>query len=255
MTKVYAVVPAAGSGRRMGAETKKQFLLLGGRPLFLRCLEAFAAHPAVDGTYLVVAPGDEEQVARLIRAHGIAKVRGIVPGGRERQDSVRLGLEALPAATDYVLIHDAARPFLTLELIERTLAAAQRTGAAAAAVPVKDTIKVAGPSLLVEKTLERRLLWAMQTPQTFAYGLILKAHRQAHADGFIGTDDAVLVERLGHPVELVPASDGNIKITTPTDLLLAECLLARAKAGRDESLGASALQEKVRGKENPGREA
>ncbi|HHY91747.1 MAG TPA: 2-C-methyl-D-erythritol 4-phosphate cytidylyltransferase, partial [Firmicutes bacterium] len=178
MARVYALVPAAGAGRRMGGETKKQFLLLGGRPLFLRCLEVFAVHPAVAGTVVVVAPGDEQQVAGLIAHYNVAKVCGIVPGGPERQDSVRLGLEALPADAGYVLIHDAVRPFLTPDLIDRTLAAARRTGAAVAAVPVKDTIKVAGPRLLVEKTLERGVLWAMQTPQTFACDLIRAAHRQ-----------------------------------------------------------------------------
>ncbi|MDK2784477.1 MAG: 2-C-methyl-D-erythritol 4-phosphate cytidylyltransferase [Bacillota bacterium] len=245
--KVYALIPAAGSGRRMGSETKKQFLLLGGRPLFLHCLEVFAHHPEVTGIVLVVSPGDEERAARLVAEYGLdKKVEKIIPGGAERQDSVRLGLAALPQDTDFVLIHDAARPFLTPDLIERTLAAARRTGAAVAAVPVKDTIKVAGPNRLVERTLKRSTLWAIGTPQTFAYGLILEAHRRAHEDRFIGTDDAVLVERLGRPVELVPASDTNIKITTPTDLLLAECLFGR---GAGDSKEAGPAGEKKRKEE------
>ncbi|MDI3538576.1 MAG: 2-C-methyl-D-erythritol 4-phosphate cytidylyltransferase [Bacillota bacterium] len=246
--KVYALVPAAGSGRRMGSETKKQFLLLGGRPLFLHCLAVFAHHPQVTGIVLVVSPGDEETAARLVAEYGLdKKVEKIIPGGSERQDSVRLGLAALPEDTDFVLIHDAARPFLTPDLIDRTLSAAVRTGAAVAAAPVKDTIKVAAPNRLVERTLERSTLWSVATPQTFSYRLILEAHRRAQEDGFTGTDDAVLVERLGRPVELVPASDTNIKVTTPTDLLLAECLLGSAAGAAKEAGMPGEEAEKERG--------
>lgn len=225
MEKVYAVVPAAGAGRRMGGNTRKQFLVLKGKPLFVHCLEVLDGHPEVRGIVLVVTPSEEETSRRLVAAANLSKITAIVSGGSERQHSVRLGLEAVPPGTDYVLIHDAARPLLTPDLVSRTLAAARRTGAAVAAVPVKDTIKVATSGGRVARTLERSTLWATQTPQAFAFPLIYEAHRRAYTEGFTGTDDAVLVERIGLPVEIVPGDDGNIKITTPADFLLAECLL------------------------------
>ncbi|MHB8837213.1 MAG: 2-C-methyl-D-erythritol 4-phosphate cytidylyltransferase, partial [Candidatus Methylomirabilia bacterium] len=154
--------------------------------------------------------------------------RPAVAGGRERQDSVAAGLRALPAGIDYVVIHDGARPFATAALVERVLAAARRHGAALAAVPVHDTIKRVSPDLFLDGTVDRRALWLAQTPQAFSVGLLREAHAQARAAGLEATDDAALVEALGHPVRVVPGSRLNFKITTREDLALARLLVGRA---------------------------
>ncbi|NLY51254.1 MAG: 2-C-methyl-D-erythritol 4-phosphate cytidylyltransferase, partial [Firmicutes bacterium] len=199
MVKAVALVPAAGAGRRMGSETRKQYLMLGGRPLIVHCLQVFQEHPLVTSVVLVVAPGEEDRTRGLVTEWQLTKIDAIVPGGGERQESVRLGLKALPPDADFVLIHDAARPFIDGEMITASLAAALRSGAAVVAVPVKDTIKLVRQGCQVETTLDRNTLWAAQTPQAFACDLIRKAHQQAVTDGFMGTDDASLVERLGYP--------------------------------------------------------
>ena len=226
MARVGVIVPAAGQGARMGALMPKQYLELAGLPVLGHTLRVLTSSPAVNELVLVCPPGEEDYCRNMILAPlGIPKISAIVPGGKERQESVYNGLLALSAATELVVIHDGARPLLRREHLEAVLAAATEWGAATLAVPVKDTVKLAGANLLVDSTLPRERLWLTQTPQAFAYSLLIKAHRQAMQDGFLGTDDAALVEALGEPVRLVEGSYSNLKITTAEDLLIAEALL------------------------------
>ena len=169
-----------------------------------------------------------ERARRLLSQSPCDKSEKAVVGGDQRQQSVANGLEEVGAGTDLVMIHDGARPFLTQKIISDSLRAVQRWGASVIALPVSDTIKLTDGEGLVQDTLDRSRLWAVQTPQTFSYQLIRDAYRKAEEDGFQGTDDASLVERLGHSVKLVPGSSENIKITTQTDLHLAE-QMARGK--------------------------
>ncbi len=224
MGSAYAVIPAAGRSTRMGGTVSKQLLPLAGRPVVEHSLRAMLAVP-VDGIVLVVAPGQEDAFASalgpLLRQENIRIVRG----GATRRLSVRQGLAALPAGVEVVLVHDGARPLVRPERAREVLREARRWGASVLAVPVKDTIKVAAGET-VRETLPRDELWQVQTPQAFMRDLLLEAHDRADREGFEGTDDASLVERLGHPVRLVRGDYSNIKITTPEDLLLAQALLA-----------------------------
>lgn len=230
MVKVAAVVPAAGHGSRMGMETKKQFLSLAGIPVLGHALKVMEACRAVQSIVIVVGPGEEAYCrSAVVDKLGIGKVAAIVPGGKERQESVYSGLLALSPDTGIVVIHDGARPLLSPEGLRGVVEAAETHGAATCGVPVKDTVKLAGEGGFVSETLPRERLWLIQTPQAFCYGVILNAHRKAREENFIGTDDAGLVERLGLPVKIVPGSYENIKITTPEDLIMASAIIA---AGR-----------------------
>jgi len=224
---VHALIPAAGSGRRMGADGNKQYLELGDRPILARTLARLAALTCIDALHVIV-PDDERSFCRdqVVDRFGLTKVRSIVAGGVERQDSVRNGLAACGAADDdVILIHDGVRPFFPTAQIAVLAAAAAVEGAAVLAIPAQDTIKevVAGR---VVRTLERGRLWQVQTPQAFRFAVIDEAHRRALAVGFAGTDDAALVEWHGGPVAIVPGSPFNFKLTTPADLALARALLA-----------------------------
>lgn len=220
--RVAAIIVAAGSSRRMQG-INKTWAMLGGKPLLAHSIGACERSGLVDDLVVVLAQDALAEGTQLCQREGWRHIRALVPGGARRRDSVLAGLEALDAgaAPDYVLVHDGARPFLTTALIAQGLAAARQHGAATAAVPVKDTIKRAGPDGLVIETLDRASLWAVQTPQVFAYDLLLQAHR-ALDPAWDATDDAALVERLGHPVALFMGAYENIKITTPDDLLIAE---------------------------------
>jgi 2-C-methyl-D-erythritol 4-phosphate cytidylyltransferase len=226
--EVTALLTAAGFGSRMkSGGVSKQYLLLGDRPILAHTLALFERHPLVKRIVMTV-PADDLDFCRkaIVERYGFAKVSALVAGGTERQDSVRNGLEACSAAAeDIVLIHDGVRPFVTAETITAAVAAAQECGACVVGVPVKDTVKQVVGDLIVA-TPERKSLWLAQTPQAFRYALIRAAHRAAVADGFTGTDDAGLVERLGRPVAMVAGNYRNIKITTPEDLLIAGAFLA-----------------------------
>ncbi len=226
MVKVVAVVPAAGCGSRMNTEIKKQYLSLDGVPVLGHVLKAIDAAPIIQGIVIVAGPGEENYCrSAIVDKLGISKVTAIVPGGKERQDSVYNGLLALSSDTGIVLIHDGARPLLPPEGLEEVVAAAVKYGAATQAVPVKDTVKLVGEDGFVSRTLPRERLWLTQTPQAFRYGIILSAHHKAREEGFVGTDDAGLVEHLGLPVKIVPGAYENIKITTPEDLIVASALI------------------------------
>lgn len=223
---VFVLIPAAGMGRRMGATVNKQYLPLNGRPILAHTIALFDKHPLIDKIYLIT-PADEFELCRreVLKPGNFGKVQALVPGGDERQDSVSNGLQACAAGPDdIVLIHDGVRPLLQAELIDKLVAEVQERGACLVGVPVKDTIKQVVDGR-ISGTPERSGLWQAQTPQAFRYGQILQAYRQAQRDGFRGTDDASLVERLGQPITIIAGSYRNIKITTPGDLLLARAFL------------------------------
>jgi 2-C-methyl-D-erythritol 4-phosphate cytidylyltransferase len=225
--RAVALIPAAGQGRRMGGPVEKQFIQIGGRPLLAATLTPFQQCQGIQDIVLVVPEAWVSMVRRsIVDRFGISKVRKIVPGGPERQDSVRLGLHAVDWPCDLVLIHDGARPLVTEEIILRSLRETAVHGATLVGVPATDTIKDVDPDGRVRITLERGRLWMVQTPQTFRRELIVRAHEDAREAGFAGTDDAALVERLGHPVMAIMGSYDNIKVTTPRDLKLAEEVLA-----------------------------
>jgi 2-C-methyl-D-erythritol 4-phosphate cytidylyltransferase len=208
---------------------KKQGRLLRGRPVLRWTLDVLEATRAVRGVVVVVPAEDVDRWRR--RLAGCRKVRAVVPGGAQRQESVARGLAAVPAAVPWVLVHDGVRPCLTPGLVTRVLAAARTHRAAIAALPVAETLK-RGRDGWVKETVERDGLWAVQTPQAFRAPLLREAHRRAAADGVIGTDEAWLVERLGVAVRLVPGLPGNVKLTRPADLPLIRALLRGRRRGR-----------------------
>lgn len=215
--KIGVIVAAAGSGRRMGAEGNKILLPLDKKPVLQYSLECFGQMVEIGEMVVVTREVDLEAVRELIQTAIPKKNVQVVVGGAERQESVYLGLQALSSDTEWVIIHDGARPFITPELVRKGIAAVKERGAVGIAVPVKDTIKRVKEGLVVE-TPPRAELWAMQTPQIFAYDLILKAHHEAREKGLLATDDCALLEALGQDVQIVPGDYGNIKITTPEDL-------------------------------------
>ena len=224
MRKAVAIVPAAGAGTRMGGRQPKQYLALGGVPLLVHTLRVLAPCPSLEGVVIAV-PVDRISATRaLLRRFRVPRVVAVVAGGAERQDSVRLGLEAAPPEPAWIVVHDAVRPFITPELVERVLAAARIPGAATCGWPVRETVKSVRDSL-IEKTLPREGLWLTQTPQAFRRELLQEAHDKAARDGVRATDDAMLIERLGGRVAMVQGLAQNIKITTPEDLKTARGLL------------------------------
>jgi 2-C-methyl-D-erythritol 4-phosphate cytidylyltransferase len=222
-----ALVPAAGRGLRMGGNVPKQFLVLGGQPLIVHSLRVLQAAAVVDEIVLAVPETDMEYcLTQIVTPHHFTKVTKVVPGGKERQDSVRHALEASPEETEVVLVHDAVRPFLTEQMVETVVAAARKTGAAIVALPMRDTVKEVGADHIIGRTIDRRPLWLAQTPQAFRRDWLLGAHRKAHAEGVHATDDAYLVEWFGQAVSVVDGSGENIKVTRPEDLVIAEAILA-----------------------------
>lgn len=226
--KSIALIPAAGMGKRMGASINKQYLLLDGLPIVARTISVFEKSPLIDAIYLVI-PADEIPYCRehVVAACGFKKVVAIVPGGKERQNSVMNGLNAMRDGVgdnDVILIHDGVRPLVTEAMLRESIEVACRRDGALVAVPVKDTIKSVRDGI-VQSTPVRENLWQAQTPQAFRFGLIHAAHLAAEAEDFIGTDDASLIERRGGEVCIVRGDYRNIKITTPEDLVLAEAFL------------------------------
>lgn len=217
--RVGAIIAAAGKGRRMG-NGDKLFLSLGGKLLLAWSVDTCQKCPLITQIVLVLKEPDMEQGQRLVIERGWSKVIAVCRGGERRQDSVEKGLRELKDC-DWVMIHDGARPFLTLDLIEDGLKVAIETGAAVAAVPAKDTIKIATQDGVVEQTLARQQLWIVQTPQIFRRDIIISAYNQVKGEV---TDDAALVEKLGYRVKLYMGNYNNIKITTPEDILLAEII-------------------------------
>lgn len=222
--QAVAIVVAAGRGERMGGERPKAFLELGGEPLLLRAARAFEAAPSV-GSIVAVVPGSETEAARALLAP-LAKLRGVVAGGERRQDSVLAGLAQVPGGFDgVVLVHDAARPLVEVELIEAVARQASATGAALPVLPLVDTVKRVRGGRVIE-TLDRAELGGAQTPQGFRCVLLREAYDAARRAGVELTDESTAVERMGHAVHAVPGSTRNRKLTTPDDLAWAEGVVA-----------------------------
>jgi len=226
MAKFSIIIPAAGKGERFGGGEKKTFAKLDGRPVFLRTIEAFLNREDVLQTILAVAPEDMDQMKNSFGANlGFMGVK-LVEGGDRRVDTVRAGLSAVANDAEYVAVHDAARPCVTVNWIDAVFAEAQKTGAAILAAPLVGTIKRVGASKVVDETISRENLYEAQTPQVFRKNVIVDAYQKlddAAADSI--TDDAQVVERSGHPVSIVISDHTNLKITTRGDLTLAGAIL------------------------------
>ena len=226
------IIPAAGQGKRMGAGKNKLLLELDGKPVFIYTLMVFEDDELCSGIILAINEQEEQEIKSLLNHYGIKKVIGLVRGGKERQDSVYNGVKSL-TGDGIVLVHDAARPFIDSEQIHELVSVAEQSGASILAVPVKDTVKKAKDKKVVE-TVERSSLWAIQTPQAFRMPLLRHAHEMAMKEGFLGTDDASLVERLGHDVIIIEGSYDNIKLTTPEDLFFADAILHKRRSSHLE---------------------
>ncbi len=213
---IYAIVPAGGHGSRMGARRPKQFLRLGSAPILVATLRALARTRALRGIVLAVPEAHVTATRRLLARVRVPKILDVVAGGADRQESVWRGLQRVPEDAEIVVVHDAVRPFVTAQLVERVCAAAAG-GAATCGMPVRETVKRVAEGA-VAATVDREGLWLTQTPQAFTRALLWEAHDKARREGFAGTDDAVLVERIGMPVAMVPGLAQNLKITTPEDL-------------------------------------
>ncbi|NJL16381.1 MAG: 2-C-methyl-D-erythritol 4-phosphate cytidylyltransferase [Nitrospira sp.] len=225
--RTVALVPAAGRGLRMGGQVPKQFLSLGSQPLILHSLRVLQASSAIHEIILAVPQSEMDYCLKeIVAQHHFTKVTKVVPGGAERQDSVRHALEAVHEDVDVVLVHDAVRPFLTERMIEEVVLKARMKGAAIIALPMKDTVKQVGADLVIERTVDRQSLWLAQTPQAFRREWLLAAHRKAHGEGVRATDDAYLMEWCGYPVSVVEGSGENIKVTRPEDMAIGEAILA-----------------------------
>ncbi len=224
---VGALVVAAGKGSRMGLGFNKVLALLDGRPVLKWSVDTLIQSGLVGSLVLVVNPQEEDAVREICVEYAGNFPIGFVHGGKERQDSVARGLSALPKETEIVLIHDGARPFVSEDILKRSIESAWAHGAACAAVPAKDTVKIADESLCIEDTPDRSRVWLAQTPQSFRMELIRKVYEKALSEGLAGTDDAGLAELCGHKVHLFEGSYSNIKLTSPEDLLIAGLLAGK----------------------------
>ena len=233
MVKCAAIVLAAGQGSRMGTKVQKQYLEILGKPVLYYSLDAFEQSDIIDEIILVVGEGQEAYCQKeIVDKYGFEKVTKVVLGGKERYESVYLGLAALQQdSIDYVFIHDGARPFVNEEMLARAYQSVKECDACVVGMPSKDTIKVVDEKNVVIETPERRFLWQVQTPQVFAYELIKDAYFELMEQKDIKvTDDAMVLEQVkGLPVKLVEGSYENIKITTPEDLYIAEAFLKKNK--------------------------
>lgn len=253
--RTVAVIPAAGRSERMGGRTNKVFLPLGDRPLLAHTLGVFEACPLVDAVVVAVGGGEEEACRReVVEPFELRKVSGIIHGGASRTESVWLALRYIGGAASLVVVHDGARPLVPEELLRQAIEAGRERGAVVVGLPAKDTVKrvtapgtqrgngrrdghagrpsaepanpfASPPAPRVLETLDRSGLWQIQTPQVFWRDLLEMAYRRATEAGAAPTDDASLVERLRHPVYVLPGSEENIKVTTPLDLVLARAIL------------------------------
>lgn len=229
--RVTAIVLAAGEGRRIGGAVSKTYLPIAGRPLVLRTLDRMFAAKTVEKVVLVVAENEITRCDALLRADSALCARpcDLQTGGSTRQQSARLGLEKIGAETDIVILHDGARPFVSVALIDRLVEAAAEKGAVVVGLPVRDTIKVVVGDRLIQNTPERRSLWEIQTPQVFKRDLIVAAHKAAEESGLEATDDATVVERFGKPVYVLEGERSNLKITLPEDVWLAEMMIREGR--------------------------
>lgn len=240
---VAVVIPAAGSGRRMGG-LKKQYLELAGEPVLLRTLRPFLAHPAVRWVVVALPPEDVDEPPAWLR--DLDPRVTLVPGGEERAASVRKALEWVPEAADRVVVHDAARPLVRAELLDRALAAVTPEQGAVTAIPIADTVKEVDEGGVVRATPDRGRLWRAQTPQVFPRAALVAAYRSLNGDEAGATDDASVFERAGGRVVVVDGDPENLKVTEPADVIIAEALLAR---------GGDAFEPRIRAAGGAGAEA
>lgn len=223
-----AIIPAAGMGVRMGGAVPKQFLSLEGVPIFIHTLRKFVGARVVDDVHLGVRPEDMERAEQDVALERFPKAVRLVRGGATRHETVRLALTQAPPETEMVVIHDAVRPFVGLEMIEQVVEAARHDGAAILGIPSVDTVKQVERQTILGTVPRERIVLA-QTPQAFRYPLLREAFARAEAEGFRGSDESSLVERLGVAVSVLMGSDRNIKITKPSDLPLARLYLAQER--------------------------
>lgn len=228
--RALAIILAGGAGKRMGAATNKQFLLIDKKPIIAHTLQVFEDCRSVDGIYLVVNHKDLPLIQeKILEAYRFNKLMKLVIGGRLRQDSVRNGLEAIEQPCDIVVIHDGARPLISPSFVEKGISLMEVFDAVIPALPVQDTVKVVSKEGFVSRTLKRDALWHIQTPQIFKKALIMRAYRDGMARKLYGYDDATFVEHLGKKVKVIEGSPYNIKITTPEDLVVAQGILSQLK--------------------------
>ncbi len=221
------IIPAAGQGKRMGAGKNKLLLELNNLPILIHSLRVFEEDELCEGIIIAVSPQDAAEINHLLKKYNVKKVLDLVPGGKERQDSIFNALKTVK--TDgIILVHDAARPFILKKDIHRLLDMALDTGAAIIGVPAKDTMKTVRENVVLA-TVERSSLWVVQTPQAFRFSILFRAYEQAEKDAFIGTDDSSLVERISYPVTMVEGDYDNIKLTTQEDLFFAEAIVKKRK--------------------------
>lgn len=220
--RVAAIVPAAGLGKRLGLKTKKPFVKLGGKPIVVHVLSALNRSPSVDSIITATEPSCVKRLEDLARDHRLFKVRTVIAGGRTRTDSVRRCLRHVGPRFDIVLIHDGARPFIEEKMIKGSIDAASRYGACVVAVPESDTVKIASGGMFVKKTVDRKIVYRAQTPQTFRRDVIIRAYAPGARTA---TDDSALAEIAGSRVKILNGSYRNIKITTRSDLQAAEAML------------------------------
>lgn len=235
--KVTAIIAAAGQGKRMGRGINKVFIPLSHCPVLVHTVRKFSQCEAIDNLVIVTGPDEVAEVRELLASVDNIKPWKVVAGGSERQYSIANALAVVDYDCKITLVHDGARPLIELQTIESVIAAACQYRAAGAAVPVKDTIKTVDAEGFITETPPRHTLWAIQTPQAFDTELLRQAYLSAAEDGYLGTDDASLVERMGIKVKIVPGSYNNIKITTPEDLIIAEALLKRGGNGNMTRVG------------------
>lgn len=227
---ITAIIVAGGKGKRMGKTINKQFIKIGHKEILARTIEVFQNTYEIN-EIIVVCAADEIEYCRenIVKKYEFSKVVKIVAGGAQRQDSVRNGLDSCNRDTDIVVIHDGARPFVTSKIISESIRCAEKYGACTTAVPVKDTIKMVNREKYSVNTPEREKLYAVQTPQTFKFELIMNAHKKAMNLNTLATDDTILVENFGSRVKIIEGSYQNIKITTQEDLIHAELILLSRK--------------------------
>lgn len=221
------IIPAAGQGKRMQAGKNKLFLTIDELPIFIHTLKVFEQDPNCSRIWLVINPEEKQEMKEWIAKFDIQKIASLVGGGVERQYSIYNAVKLL-GNSSIVLVHDAARPFINKNQIKQLTEVAKENGAAVLGVPIKDTVKkVSGD--VVDETVDRSSLWAIQTPQAFRISILKEAYEQALKDNFLGTDDASLVERLGKEVKIVLGDYDNIKLTTPEDLYFAEAIIEKRR--------------------------
>lgn len=234
---ISAIIAAAGQGSRMKTSVNKQYILLGDKPVLAHTLEVFNCCSFIDEIIVVVRKEEQEYcIKNIIKNYKFYKVSQVIAGGAKRQDSVYKGLKSVNARCDIIMVHDGARPFVKSEHIKNSIIHVIQHKAVGLGVPVKDTVKIVDDKKYIIDTPERSKLWAIQTPQTFLYPILLEAHEKAKREDFKGTDDAVLVERLGHKVLLFMGSYDNIKITTQEDIYIGEGII-KGRGGRGMRVG------------------